>query len=280
MFTKALNAVRCIHKLRGGSQPLLIQGSDRLLYVVKFSANPQGTSVAFNEAMGLSLFTAAGLPSPAWRVMMLSEEFISRNPACWFNTPDGPQRPQPGPCLATRYLSVPDAQVLEILPSSSFNRVANRLDFWRAWVLDIFAEHADHRQALFLPNADRQLHASFIDHGHMFGGASNADRPRFVAARYLDRRIYGALTAEQRTALLQLPEQIDHRQLQQAFESLPLAWKTPEATRAFRRFLTRLSDANLLSEIDHLLRQSETEVPLMPQRLPLYATAQQAVLCA
>ena len=157
---------RFIRKFRGGSQPILVEASDGLLYVVKFFNNEQGPNLLFNESMGTELYRLSGLPVPSWRPLIVTSSFIERNPACWIETPEGTFRPDPGLCFGSQYLGGKDVQLFEILPGNFHKRVRNPDNFWLAWLLDVCGSHADNRQAIFRQRLDGSLDAIFIDHGH------------------------------------------------------------------------------------------------------------------
>ena len=118
-----------IRKLRGGSQPILAQASDGLMYVVKFTNNLQGPNLAFNESMGSELYRACGLEGPSWKPLVITDSFTDKNRDSWMQTPAGTLRPAAGVCFGSRFLGGEDAQLLEILPESRFKRLYNRNHF-------------------------------------------------------------------------------------------------------------------------------------------------------
>jgi hypothetical protein len=59
-----ISALQHLRKLRGGSQPHLIQASDGASYVTKFQNNPQHIRVLANEMFATRLGLALGLPMP------------------------------------------------------------------------------------------------------------------------------------------------------------------------------------------------------------------------
>lgn len=133
---------RFIRNLRGGSQPILAEASDGLLYVVKFANNLQGPNLAFNEAMGAELYRQLGLPVPDWKPLILRDAFIDNNPDCWIQTPYGRLRPAAGLCFGSRFLGGGGERLFEILPGSAFARVRNLRDFWLAWLIDVCASYS------------------------------------------------------------------------------------------------------------------------------------------
>jgi hypothetical protein len=240
---------RFIRNLRGGSQPILAEASDGLLYVVKFTNNLQGPNLLFNESAGSELFRACDLAVPSWKSVFVSDSFLDNNPDCWMQTPDGRLRPDSGLCFGSRFLGGDGIRLLEILPGTSFKRVRNHESFWLAWVIDICAKHADNRQAIFVENAEGWLDAHFVDHGHLFGGLKGELRMHFQASRYLDPRIYQYVSSKQRRYFQTIAGSIDMDQLWQRIQALPNDWITAAALRSFAECLDRLSDVMLLQKI-------------------------------
>lgn len=243
------NLTHYISDLRGGSQPILAQASDGQLYVVKFTNNLQGANLSFNESMGSELYRACKLPVPAWKPLMVTDAFLQKNPGCWMQSPEGRLRPDAGLCFGSRFLGGDGIRLLEILPGTAFRRIRNRKSFWLAWIIDICAEHADNRQAVFQLDAERQLNAFFVDHGHLFGGPKGEQRPHFQASRYLDSRIYLSLSSKEILDLQGIVGSLDADQLWKKIRELPSDWKTVSALTNFEEALNRLSKADLLRKI-------------------------------
>jgi len=244
-----VEAVHLVRKLRGGSQPFLIEASDGLLYVVKFHDNPQGPNLLFNEAVGTELFRMAGLRVPEWRVVRVSEDFIQSHSECWLQTPLGPVRPSAGQCFGSRFLGLSGGNVFEILAGGHFSRLRDRRLFWIAWVLDVFCEHSDNRQVVFLEGTARWLEAYFIDHGHMFGGACGTKSSHFRASQYLDPRIYTQATAELASEVEERIHSIDLREVAEAAFDLPNHWASATAMARFQSFVLRVSNRTLVKNV-------------------------------
>ena len=240
---------RYIRNLRGGSQPILSQASDGLLYVVKFTNNLQGANLPFNESIGSELYRACGLAVAQWKPLLVTDAFIDRNPDCWMQTPEGRLRPESGLCFGSRFLGGDGVRLLEILPGASFKRVLNFQNFWLAWMIDICAHHADNRQALFQEDAQGHLSAYFIDHGHLFGGPKGEQQSRFLASRYLDPRIYQSVSSKHLLRFQKIAGSLDVDQLWRQIQALPQGWKTDSALCAYSECLGRLSNATLLRNI-------------------------------
>lgn len=246
---KSVRLSRFIRNLRGGSQPILVQASDGLLYVVKFTNNLQGANLPFNESVGTELYRACGLAVPAWKPLLVSDAFLDRNPDCWMQTSKGRLRPDSGMCFGSRFLGGDGIRLLEILPGTSFKRVRNNKSFWLAWMIDICAHHADGRQAIFVEDAEGWLNAFFVDHGHLFGGPKGEQQPRFLASRYLDPRIYQSVSSQHLLDIQRIAGSLDQEQLWQRIQTLPPDWKTASALSGFAACLGRLSNAALLRNI-------------------------------
>lgn len=252
---KCIIALLHIRKLRGGSQPILVRADDGFFYVVKFLNNLQGSNLLFNEALGTELFRRAGLLVPEWRSVYVSEDFLDRYPACWMETENGRRRPMASWCFGSRYVSLRNTALYEILPASSFSRIGNRRDFWTAWVLDMLCGHTDIRQALFLERYFQSFEAYFIDHGHLFGGATGGAMPNYMASRYLDPRIYAhvSTSVEDADEIQRAIQSLDLTALSNVVSSLPEGWCTEGARLEFERFAYQISDPVLLKNVVYFI---------------------------
>lgn len=255
---------RFIKKLCGGSQPILVEADDGLLYVAKFVDNLQGPNLLFNECAGAELYRACGLQVPSWKPLLLSDEFLDHHSGAWMETERGLRRPVAGLCFGSRYLGAENASLYQILPATAFGRILNRADFWLAWLLDICADHADNRQALFVENSDGRLLPYFIDHGHLFGGAGGNAKTHFIGSRYLDPRIYPQLSSRYLAAVAKRAGSVERAAIRQSLSAVPDEWKTPQAFVRLDRCLQRLTDQALLSNlldtmVDAVMRRSETD---------------------
>jgi len=246
---RTLVLTRFLGKLRGVSQPILAETSDGRVMVVKFGANLHGPNLLFNEAMGSELYAAAGLAVPGWAPAVVGKKFLDDHPACWPLVRSRPLRPEPGVVFASNYIYAGAERVMQILPGSSLSRVERSEDFWLAWLIDVCAQHTDHRQALFVEQHDRRLRAVFIDHGQMFGGPAGDHEPRFRASRFLDSRLYPEPTPAVKEKLLRRVEAIDCEKLRSRAELLPERWKTPLAAGRFTACLGRLGRRSLLGNM-------------------------------
>jgi hypothetical protein len=253
-----------IDNLPGGSQPILARASDGFLYVVKFANNLQGPNLLFNESAGSELYRACGLPGPRWRTLEITDDFLDRNPDCWMHTEEGPLRPASGLCFGSRFLGENVKRLFEILSGSMFKRVRNPANFWLAWLIDICADHADHRQAIFDEGADGWLDAYLVDHGHLFGGPNADLKMHFRASCYLDRRIYIQVPSEVLVGFQHVLQALDADSLRKRIEAIPTEWSHTSARESFERCLQKLKMGPQVQQVideitDDLERRAETE---------------------
>jgi hypothetical protein len=171
-FPNVVHAVEFIRKMRGGSQPALIRCDDGKLYVVKFFNNLQGPSVLANEVLGNELLRTFDLPTPQWKAIFLSNNFVKEKAGMYFETHSGNSSIESGLHFGSEFLGgVKTGQVYEWLPSGFRNRITNPDDFLGIHVFDVWANHCDHRQSLFTTDdGNASFRAVFVDNGHLFGG--------------------------------------------------------------------------------------------------------------
>ncbi len=238
-----------ICKLRGGSQPILAQASDGLVYVVKFTNNPQGANLPFNESIGSELYRVCQLPFAEWKPLLVTDTFLDQNPGCWMESADGYVRPDPGVCFGSRFLVGDSYRLLEILPGTSFKRVHNHIAFWLAWLIDICAGHTDHRQAIFMEDCTGGLNAFFVDHGHLFCGPNGKERRPFTASRYIDPRIYQSVSPRQIQSFQNEVKNLNVDCVWRKVQALPADWRTGSAINALTQCLHALASARLVENV-------------------------------
>jgi len=241
--------VRFVRRLRGGSQPIVAEGSDGVLYVVKFLNNPQGANVLFNEGAGSELLATAGLPVPGWSALLASNEFLDRNPECWMTAGEDLLRPTAGLCFGSRFLDGGEKRTLEILPGASYKRLRRRDQLWTAWLLDACCHHSDIRQILFTEETSGRFNSVFIDNGHLFGGSTGTKVALPRASQYLDNRIYRELAESEVDGTVRFLQYLDTDCLRRKALALPREWQSGSAISALEGALNRLADQSQLSTI-------------------------------
>ena len=228
-----IQAVRFLRSLRGGGQSALIQADDGFDYILKWHNNLQGKQVTSNEVIGTELYTKLGLSVPEWRGVWVSDQFIDNNCDLWFETESGRVRPTPGLQFASRRVGQAESSVFEVLPGAWYSRVKNRDEFWGALAIDVWAEHIDARQALFLQEPGTELlSAIFIDHGHMFGGPNGAQTVRVRPCLHPNLQAYLADSLTDRLQpWIDRIEKLETADAQQIYNALPAEWRSNEAKR-------------------------------------------------
>lgn len=178
--------------MRGGSQPALIRCDDDKLYVVKFFKNRQGPNLLANEVLGSELLLTCSLPTPRWKPVFVSPNFLKENSDVSFETPFGNSPIESGLHFGSAFLGGEDTgDVYEWLPRGLNSRVTNLDDFLGIQILDVWANHCDHRQTLFtVAEGNASFCAVFIDNGHLFGGPGWERVSRKGESLGLDRRFH------------------------------------------------------------------------------------------
>lgn len=249
LYRSHLQVRRLIRKLRGGSQPILVEGADGREYVLKFMNNPQGTNLPFNESIGTELFRACRLPVPSWKPIVLTRDFVDKTPECWMETAGGRVRPEPGICFGSLFLGGSNIRLLELLPGSFFAHVQCRSNFWLAWILDVCCQHADHRQALFVEDSKRRLWPWFIDMGHMFNGPTGELKlSDTIRCRYSDPRVYTRIKPEGISKILGTIQKLDVDALWRVAKALPEDWISRNALLTFSEALNMLAKVDAVQE--------------------------------
>ncbi len=194
--TVFLSANKYIRKMKGGSQSILVQCDDDRFYVVKMAGNPQGSNILANEFMGCIIAHAVGLPVTECRVIHLSDHFIDSDPEMWFELSSGRKRPNAGLHFGSLLAGQPSGceRPSEYIGRSVISTITNRDAFLGMYILDVWANHQDNRQAVLIKrpqNDSREMF--FIDHGHMFGGSEWNFQERPGVALHLETSVYANL---------------------------------------------------------------------------------------
>jgi hypothetical protein len=224
-----LDVVHFERKMRGGCQSSLVRASDGCRYVLKMLDNPEGSDTLFHEALGSGLAQVLELPVPIWRVLHVSESFIEENPQVWFESEGRLIRPTPGLHFGSAFVeALPGGEIYQMVPGSWHPRLVNAGDFSGMLLLDLWANHLDNRQALFVQTpGTRQLKAVFIDHGQMFGPTDSL-RMRVGRARFLDTRVYGVSGSAGLLSRWQKRiKNVSASTISYLMDAVPTSWKRP-----------------------------------------------------
>lgn len=252
--TVFLSANKYIRKMKGGSQAILVKCDDNRYYVVKMAGNPQGPNILANEFLGSVFASAVGLPVAECMVVRLSDHFIDSAPEMWFEHRSGRKRPDAGLHFASLLVGQPSGpeRPLEYISRSRINTITNRDAFLGMYLLDVWANHQDNRQAVLRKRPlDDTQEVFFIDHGHMFGGSEWNFQERPGVALHLESSVYTGLWDDEivfswishiRTVLPDV--------LSWVTSVVPLEWYNGNLRSLLDRLLDRLSDLAELVERD------------------------------
>src|SRR6266478_6901178 len=239
-----VHAVQFIRKMRGGSQPALIRCNDGKLYVVKFFNNPQGPNVLANEVLGNELLNAVNLPSPRWKTVFISRNFIKKNAGMCFETHSGYSAIKSGLHFGSEFLGdEKTGQVYEWLPNAFCSRVANPKDFLGIHIFDVWTNHCDHRQSLYTTvDGNASFLAVFVDNGHLFGGPEWRRNSRQGESLTLDRRFHpNKLPAEVVEGWITRFETECSSSLSKIIQRVPRFWYSGDINQVAESLVRRLS---------------------------------------
>lgn len=151
----------------------MIECSDGTLYVVKAYNNPQGPNVLTNGVIGSTLLHAAGLPTPAWKPIYLSNRYIEQSPHPSFLSHRLGDDWGAGFHFGSRFIQSQSSAGCSI--ESHYPLLSIRSQFFclGVYIFDVWANHCDRREILLLQRCETSLRdVLFIDNGHLFGGPS------------------------------------------------------------------------------------------------------------
>jgi hypothetical protein len=238
-----LSANKYIRKMKGGSQSILVRANDGRHYVVKMTDNPGGPNLLANEHMGSHVAKAVGLPVAEAKGICLSDSFIDSHPDLWFELPSGVRRPTKGVHFGSLFVgqtSGPDRPTEYISPSR-VSMITNREAFLGMYLLDVWANHQDNRQAIFRRSSTNAQEVCFIDHGHMFGGPEWNFKENPASALHLERAVYSDLWQdEQVTFWISRFQTIIPGVLTSIVPSMADEWYTGDLNELHRRLADRL----------------------------------------
>jgi hypothetical protein len=197
MASEIIGIRQVLRRMRGGSQPFLVEGEDDQFYVAKFTSNPQGNRTLINEWIAHRLFQQLGTSTPSLRVLRLTGKTKQIEPLC-FQIGNHTVPIQGMFHLGSQCPVDPTTTAIyDFLPRKLFPKVVNLADLATAFVLDRWLGQTDTRQAIFVreraSSNGLELRLYLIDHGMSFAG-SQWELPDAVQyGLYVDRSVYSIL---------------------------------------------------------------------------------------
>src|SRR6266851_3223316 len=127
-----------------------------------------------------------------------------------------------------------------------------RADFLGIYIFDVWANHRDHRQAVFSTRqTNRAINAHFIDNGHLFGGPHWDFRDKPGAAMCLDRNLYTTTWQESDVdAWISRFETSIPQSLSRVTQQVPQDWYNGNIDELISCLLFRLSDLSNLFQLE------------------------------
>jgi len=225
-----VRALEFVRRMRGASQPCLLECDNGASYVVKFQNNPQHVRVLANEMLASRLALRVGLPVPAPAFVEVPVELIERNPSLVLEFGSTRQPCLPGLHFGSRFPGSPSRTlVLDFLPDRLLRRVANlRAVFLGGFVFDKWTCNCDGRQVIFHRSVDQEDSSYFgwlIDQGFCFndGEWNFPDSP--IRAVYPRRLVYESVRGLQSfEPFLSRIENLEAEQLEHCVCEIPPQW--------------------------------------------------------
>jgi len=227
-------AVKDLKRLRGGSQPHVMECSDGQYYVVKFQNNPQGLRILANEMLCTLLARELGLPVPGVAIVEMCGCLIHRSNDLVIQHRYGPTPCLPGLCFGSQYvdpsvlMKLDNAhKVVDMLSDELWSGVDNIPEFAGMMVLDKWTCNTDGRQVVFDRGPDRpNYHATMVDNGFCLNAAewSFPDAPS--RGLYSRRAVYRGVSGIDAFEpwLSRLEERVNPSILMGVAESVPPEW--------------------------------------------------------
>jgi hypothetical protein len=257
-----LSAQKFIRKMKGGSQSILIQANDGQYYVVKMMDNPQGPNVLANELLGSFITRSVGLPVPEGKGVFLSDSFIDSHPDLWTELPSRRQRPNKGVHFGSQFVGQTSGKhrPSEYVSPQRISSITNRGSFLGMYILDLWANHLDSRQAVLkVGSNDCMRQAFFIDHGHMFGGPEWEFKECPGIAFHQEMAVYSDLWSDERIATwISHFQEVVPKVLSEVAPRIPPQWYNGDIGELISRLTARLLFLNELVQVDAAKRRQLT----------------------
>jgi nitroreductase len=266
-----------LRRMRGGSQPFLVEGEDGQFYVAKFTGNPQGNRTLINEWIADRLFQQVGLSTPTLRFLQLSDS-SKRAEALCFQIGNHTVPIQGMFHLGSQCPVNPTTTAIyDFVPRRLFPKVVNLDDLASAFVLDRWLGQTDTRQAVFARDRRNgkglELRLYLIDHGMSFAGKQWELPDASKYGLYMDRSVYSSLNmkAASERALSRI-DALTESDLYAAAQDIPSCWLCEEDYDALAKLLGLLD-----SRRNRLRAVVSRHLELLQRQLNAFAPAPIAI---
>ena len=234
-----IDATQLVRKMRGGAQAHLLEASDGLAYVVKFSNNPQHRRILVNEWIASVFLKYLGISTPKTAIVRIKEEFLAANPDIYMQLGGSRREVEPGWHFGSQYPGPPTRTVVyDFLPDTLLDRVENMDEFRGILTFDKWMGNADSRQAIFfrarvqewLPQkfvheAKVGFVAQMMDNGFVFEGPQWRFGDSPIQGLYFRPKVYQAVRGlRDFEPWLERVEHFPEHVVDQALKSIPEEW--------------------------------------------------------
>lgn len=246
---EASTRLRFIRRLNGSAQSILVEDHNDQLWVLKPKSDLQGPNALANELIGSTLCKSIGLPVPEHKVISVDEMFC-RDPRVRLWTRSGHTAVVPGLHFASRFIpDVTGKDAFEFIPSTLQSSIRDTSNCLGMFIFDVWAMHADSRQALFSLEGS-ELYPIFFDHSHLFGGPAGRTNKPFIDGRLLQRIALASFKdGVLHEQLIKRMEDILPHALHEVINETPVHWFSGELHTLEASLLNRLDSLRPLVDL-------------------------------
>ena len=250
---------------RGGNDfnSILAVASDGESYEFEVSPRDLVAYRSFSRSAGAELYRAFSLPVMQWAPLVIGKWLMDNGLERLNQGHTGCSIASDGMYCAFRTVADPDGRRFPSLPQSMDCRLANRTDFWRAWLIDACANSRQQLSATFWVVCTKPVVAYFSIRSNMFeetGSEVNFDVRR---TRLSAPAIYGQLSRQAATDLLEGFQRFNEAGFWKQIAALPPSWLDDESLSQLHTTVSRIKDKPTLR---NLLDAMISEIRLTQQQ--------------
>lgn len=229
----SVRARRWLRRMKGGSQPHLVEADDGFFYVVKSKDNPQHRRILVNEWISAVFLHYLQIAAPETAPVWISEEFLAHHPEMAIQRGSRSDPVSAGWHFGSRLPGDPNQMaVFDTLPGVLLSKVVNLRDLAGLLVFDRWVANADYRQLIFFraqvaePGSVRPGFVMWaIDHGFAFQGPNWTLKTSGRQGLHQANALYESLHSwDQFEPWLARIESFPEEVADQALASMPRQW--------------------------------------------------------